>query len=418
MTDLFWPGDERAGDLFTERAWLAAMVAVEQAWADALAGAGVAPAAADLSGLVGAEDLPALARAAEGGGNPVIALVGLLRERADGPAAPWVHRGLTSQDVVDTALVLCARDTLAQVRADLRHQVAALSGLARAHRGTVMAGRTLTQHAVPTTFGLRAAGWLGGVLDAADALDRPRLPVQIGGAAGTRSAVVDLARASGAADPVAAATDLVAGAARRLGLAAAAPWHTSRGTVTALGDALVACTDAWGRVAADVATLSRPEIAEVAEPAAEGRGGSSAMPHKRNPVLSVLVRRAALAAPPLASTLHLAAALAVDERPDGAWHAEWATLRTLARRTATAASQTRELLAGLRVDADRMAATAEGAREGLTAEARAITAFTGADTRAEPVGGALPLGAADALIDTALARADRFLDTDPPETDT
>ncbi|MEU0489142.1 lyase family protein [Nocardiopsis sp. NPDC006139] len=408
MTDLFWPGDERAGDLFTERAWLSAMVAVEQAWADSLAGAGIAPAAADLSGLVGADDLPDLARAAEGGGNPVIALVRMLRERADGPGAAWVHRGLTSQDVVDTALVLCARDTVARVRAELRRQAGHLAGLADAHRNTVMAGRTLTQHAVPTTFGLKAAGWLGGVLDAADALDRLRFPVQVGGAAGTLSAVVDLARARGAADPVAAATDLAAATARRLGLEPAPPWHTSRGTVTALGDALVACTDAWGRLAADVATLSRPEIAEVAEPAADGRGGSSTMPHKRNPVLSVLVRRAALAAPPLASTLHLASALAVDERPDGAWHAEWAALRTLARRTAVAASQTGELLAGLRVDADRMAATAEGAREGLAAEARAVAAFTGAGT--EPAEGTA--GAADALVDAVLVRADRFMETD------
>ncbi|MGW9350648.1 lyase family protein [Nocardiopsis flavescens] len=409
MTDLFWPGDERAGDLFTGGAWLRAMADVEQAWLDALAGAGIAPARADLAGLAGPGDLPALARAAEGGGNPVIALVGLLRERAGGPAAAWIHRGLTSQDVVDTALVLCARDTVARLRADLRHQAGSLARLARAHRGTVMAGRTLTQHAVPVTFGLKAAGWLAGVLDAAGTLGRLRFPVQVGGAAGTRSAVVALAGARGSADPVAAAEALAGDAARRLGLAADPPWHTRRATVTALGDALVTCTDAWGRLAADVAVLSRPEIAEVSEPAADGRGGSSAMPHKRNPVLSVLVRRAALAAPPLASTLHLASALAVDERPDGAWHAEWATLRTLARRTATAASQTRELLAGLTVDADRMAATAAGAREALTAEARAVAAFTGADAA---VGHGPPdgTGAAGALVDAVLDRADRFLE--------
>ncbi|MDT0328456.1 lyase family protein [Nocardiopsis lambiniae] len=407
MTDLFWPGDERADDLFGDHAWLTAMVEVEQAWLDALAGAGTAPAGTDLSGLVGPDDLAALAGAAEGTGNPVPTLVRLLRERAHGPGAAWVHRGLTSQDVVDTALMLCARDALDRVRDDMRHQIGSLAALVRAHRDTVMAARTLTQHAVPTTFGVKAAGWLGGTLDAAEAVGRIRTPVQIGGAAGTLSAAVDLVRGRGSADPTGAVSALVATVSDRLGLAPADPWHTARRTVTALGDALVGCTDVWGRTAADVATLSRPEIAEVTEPAAAGRGGSSTMPHKRNPVLSVLVRRAAIAAPPLASTLHLAAALAVDERPDGAWHTEWATLRTLARRTVVAGSQTRELLAGLTANTERMAATAAAARTDLTAEARAIAALTGADPADDT-----PLGVSDVLIDRVLDRAHRHLEAD------
>ena len=141
---------------------------------------------------------------------------------------------------------------------------------------------------------------------------------------------------------------MVASFATGAGLAARPPWHTSRGAVTRLGDALVGCTDAWGRVAADVTTLARPEIGELREAAVAGRGGSSTMPQKQNPVLAVLVRRAAIAAPALAATLHAAAALAVDERPDGAWHVEWATLRTLSRYSVVAAAQTTELLAGLR----------------------------------------------------------------------
>src|SRR6185369_6990327 len=153
-----------------------------------------------------------------------------------------------------------------------------LAALADAHRGTVMAGRTLTQHAVPTTFGAKAAGWLAGVLDAAETLARVPWPAQFGGAAGTLSAAVELARLRGVADPVAALTAVVADAAGALGLLPFPPWHTTRTTVTAIGDALVAATYAWGRIATDVATLSRSEIGELAEPAPGGRGGSSTMP--------------------------------------------------------------------------------------------------------------------------------------------
>ena len=150
-----------------------------------------------------------------------------------------------------------------------------------------------------------------------------------------------------------------------------------------MGDALVAVTDAWGRIATDVATLGRPEIGELAEPDVAGRGGSSTMPQKQNPVLSVLVRRAALTAPGLGATLHTAAALAVDERPDGSWHAEWATLRTLARQTVVAGSQTTELVSGLRVDTRRMAETVATARDVLMAERRSVA---GDDADGRPAG--------------------------------
>ena len=240
MSDLFWPGDERAGDLMTQESWLAAMVAVEQAWLDALAGAGVAPGSASLAGLVGGRDLAELATGAESGGNPVLGLVAMLRDRADGPGAAWIHRGLTSQDVVDTGLVLCLRDVATRVRSELRAQAEALVVLADRHRDTLMTGRTLTQAAVPITFGLKAATWLGGILDAAAALDRLAFRAQLGGAAGTLSAARELAH--DAATAGGQAVSLAAGAAERLGLAHAAPWHTSRGAVTAVGDAFTACT--------------------------------------------------------------------------------------------------------------------------------------------------------------------------------
>lgn len=398
MSDLFWPGDERAGDLLADATWLAAMVRVEQAWLDVLAEAGIAPSTSALSELVGAEDVEDLGRSSEAGGNPVAGLVTMLRWRSRNP---WVHRGLTSQDVVDTALMLCLRDVLARIDDEVRAQVDALAGLTTAHLSAPMAGRTLTQHAVPITFGYKAAQWLSGVLDAADAVCGLWLPVQIGGAAGTLAAVTALVEGHSAQSAV----RLVGATAERLDLRPAAPWHTNRRTVTSVGDALVACTDAWGRIATDVATLSRPEIAELAEPAAAGRGGSSTMPHKQNPVLSVLVRRAAITTPALASTLHLAAALAGDERPDGAWHAEWATVRTLGRRAVTAASQTTELVTGLHVDTARMAATVRANRADLTAERDAIRAFVGAEQEKGDY-----LGANDQLIDQVVARAVAFLE--------
>ncbi|SDK69479.1 3-carboxy-cis,cis-muconate cycloisomerase [Nocardioides sp. YR527] len=409
---LLWPGEERAGNLFSEAAYLAAMVRVEEAWLAAVASSGIAPAEArtPLADLVSADDVPGLAEGAEAGGNPVIGLVKLLRGRLDGEAARWLHKGLTSQDVVDTALVLCLADVLDRVEDELAAQAGSLVGLARDHRATVMSGRTLTQHAVPITFGLKAATWLSGLSDAAESLRRTRtsLPAQIGGAAGTLAAVVGLARLRGLDDPVAAAHEAATTAATTLGLSSRAPWHTNRAPLTAAADALVTAADTWGRIATDTTLLTRPEIGELAEPAGEGRGGSSTMPHKSNPVLSVLIRRHALAAPPLAATLHTAAASYVDERPDGAWHVEWETLSTLARRSAVAASQTTELLAGLRVDAARMRATAEAAGADLLAEQRSLTGFVGGEILAGS-GAATGLddylGATGALIDATLTRA-------------
>ncbi len=169
--------------------------------------------------------------------------------------------------------------------------------------------------------------------------------MQTGGAAGTLAAGTVLTDGS-ALTPL----DLADRLAARLGLAAVpAPWHTNRLAVTALGDALAAVTDAAGKIAADVLFLSRPEVAELAEPRAAGRGGSSAMPQKQNPVLSVLVRSAALQAPALAAQLHLAAANFNDERADGAWHSEWPALRSLLRLALGAAGQLRELTEGLQV---------------------------------------------------------------------
>ncbi len=405
MTNLLWPGDHRAGEHMTDEALLGSMVAVESAWLGALTAADLAPggcAGADLWNLVTRNDCEALAVTAEDGGNPVIGLVRLLRQRAEPDVAPWIHRGLTSQDVLDTGLMLATRAVADDLLTQLREQISALSDLAARHRGTPMVARTLTQHAAPTTFGAKAVGWLNGVVDAYERVATLTTPIQIGGAAGTLAATTELAALlTGTRDPAGVSAGLAAHAATALGLASRPPWHTARAPITAAADAFVSCTDCWGRIASDVVTLARPEIAELGEPASGGRGGSSSMPHKRNPVLSILIRRAALSAPPLAATLHTVAALANDERPDGAWHAEWDTLRTLGRRTVIAGSQTAELLTGLTVHARRMAENLDTAD--VLGEQRAIAELVGREPSPTY------FGAVDRLIEESLDRAARML---------
>lgn len=284
---------------------------------------------------------------AAGGGNPVIPLVGRLRASVDADAQ-WIHRGATSQDILDTALMIVARSATARILADLRDTAGALDELAHEHADDVAAARTLTQHAVPTTLGARFAAWGRGIRRSIDRLAavRDSLPAQLGGAAGTLSAVVE-----GFGPGV--ARRLPGTFAAHLGLRAPdAPWHTERWPVTELGDALVQVTDALGKMAADVANLSRTEVGEVSEGTG---GGSSAMPQKQNPVDSVLIRSASLRTPQLGATLHLAAGGAVDERPDGAWHAEWPTLRELLRLVLGAAAHAADLARGLRVDTDAAA---------------------------------------------------------------
>jgi 3-carboxy-cis,cis-muconate cycloisomerase len=292
-------------------------------------------------------DPGSLAVAARGGGNPVIPLLAELRPLLDTDSAHWLHRGATSQDVVDSALVLVARDAAQLILADADAVIGSLANLAEAHKGTLMTGRTLTQSAIPTTFGLKAAGWLTGVVAATRQLRAATraLPVQLGGAAGTLASFTSM---HGEAQPI------VDGLAEQLGLAApVAPWHVQRHPITSLGDGLAALSDALGVIAANVSLLVRAEIGELAEPSRTGGGGSSAMPHKQNPVLSTLISSGALRAPSLAADLHRAA-VTVDERPPGAWHSEWQALRELLRTVGGQAETARELVGGLVVNSDRM----------------------------------------------------------------
>ncbi|SFF40118.1 3-carboxy-cis,cis-muconate cycloisomerase [Actinacidiphila alni] len=339
-----------------DRAVLQALLDAEAALTRAQARIGAAPAGAGAAVTAAARagnfDARSLALRAGAGGNPVIPLVGDLA-RAVAQHAPehveFVHRGATSQDIMDTALMLVAARTLGVITADLRRAAVTLGALAAFHRETPMPGRTLTQHAVPTTFGLKAAGWRALVLDAHDRLVRVRrsLPAQLGGAAGTLAAFVEPAAT---ADPGIA---LLGAFADEVGLAEPeVPWHALRTPVADLGGALAFCAGALGKLAADVLLLGRTETGEVGE---GGGGGSSAMPHKRNPVRATLIASAARQVPALAAVLYGCLA-AEDERPAGAWHAEWQPLREALRLTGGAAEATAALCPGLVVSPRRMRA--------------------------------------------------------------
>ncbi|GAB3073353.1 3-carboxy-cis,cis-muconate cycloisomerase [Intrasporangium mesophilum] len=372
MTGLLEPGAARSRGMTDDRAALQAMLDVEVAWVRVQRRLGLV--SEDVVSVVSAaavadrHDLASIALQAEAGGNPVIPLVSSLREQVrHGAGSPDVagriHQGLTSQDVLDSALMLVASRVVGQLGGDLSGAAEATARLAVEHRDTLMVARTLGQPALPTTFGLKAAGWLGALDDVLDELSAAgrSLPVQCGGAAGTLAAVEALAPGR--------SVEAAALLAEELGLAyLGRPWHTDRAPVTRLGDTLVRAADALGKLASDVVTLSRAEIAELQEPSMEGRGGSSTLPQKRNPVLSVLVRAVAIEAPQLGATLHTAAALAVDERPDGAWHAEWGPLLRLMRRVVVAASQTEELLRGLVVDPEAMRRNVDAVGPSLVSE--------------------------------------------------
>jgi len=350
----------------TDEAWIQAMLDAEAGLVRAQADVGLVPRAAaeTITDAARADllDLAALAVASRGAANPVVALVRAFSElvaAADPGAAEYVHRGSTSQDILDTASMLVASRVLAIVQTDLERIVQALARLAEEHRATPIPGRTLTQHAVPTTFGLKAAGWLQIVLDAGDRVRLIRdggLPVQLGGAAGTLAGYVEYARRDG--NPCGAdggyVNDLMSAFAQQVGLAEpVVPWHTLRTPVADLGHTLSLLTGSLGKIAVDVQSMARTEVSEVYEPAAEGRGASSAMPHKRNPVLATMIRAAAMQVPLLAAGLALSM-LAEDERPAGAWHAEWQPLRECLRLAGGAAHTAVELVEGLVVSPERM----------------------------------------------------------------
>ena len=394
-----WTGSA-AAEATGDAAYLRAMLDAEAALTRAQAALGLAPrdaATAVTEAAAAAFDAGDLALRARSAGNPVVPLVADLTAAVadrDPQAAAYVHRGATSQDILDTATMLVCARALDAVLADLAHTAAALRRTAAAHRDTPMAGRTLTQHAVPTTFGLKAAGWRALVLDAHDRLTavRAALPAQLGGAAGTLAAFHAFAEADdveangpeGGAEANGSAVEgapdlggrLLAAYAAETGLTEPAlPWHTLRTPIADLAGALAFTAGALGKMAADVLTLTRTEIGEVAEGTG---GGSSAMPHKANPVRATLIAATARQVPAQAAVLHGALA-AEDERPAGAWHAEWQPLREALRLVGGAARDAAELTAGLRVFPDRMRQNLAATGGLITTErlAAALTALTG-----------------------------------------
>jgi 3-carboxy-cis,cis-muconate cycloisomerase len=336
-------------------AYLQALLDAEAALTRAQAGLGLVPrpAADAVTAAARAErfDARAISRSAAAAGNPVLALVGELRRAVGEEHARFVHRGATSQDIMDTATMLVAARTRTLMLAELDRVAGALGALAAEHRATPMAGRTLTQHAVPTTFGLKAAGWRSLALDARDRLHALKLPAQLGAAAGTLAAI---AAPLAPAERAATVFELVDRYAAETGLdAPELPWHVLRTPIADLGAALALTAGALGKFAADVLVLGRTEIAEVRQ--VEGTGGSSAMPHKANPVDAALIAAAARQVPALASVLYGSMA-AEDERPAGAWHAEWLPLREALRLTGSAAERAAHLAETLEPRPERMAA--------------------------------------------------------------
>ena len=340
------------------KAWLRAMLDTEAALARALERAGLAPAgagAAVTAAASGTFDAGGIGRQAASTGNPVPALVAALR-KAVPAAADTVHRGATSQDIIDTAAMLLARSALAALAADLAAAADGCAGLAAAHRDTVMAGRTLLQQAVPVTFGLVAAGWLTSLDEAGETVARvrgERLAVQFGGAAGTLASL--------GADGPAVARLLAA----ELGLAVPVlPWHTDRSRILAVATACAAASAALAKIARDVTLLAQSEVGEVREgggPGGERRGGSSAMPHKQNPVAAIAILGCTRRVPGLVATL-IAAAEQEHQRAAGAWHAEWEPFADLLRVTGSAASWGADLIGGLVVDPARMRANLAATR--------------------------------------------------------
>jgi 3-carboxy-cis,cis-muconate cycloisomerase len=371
---LFVP--EELLDAVSSRAWLEAMLEVEAALARAEEAAGIvsSESAAAIAGACRAElyDLLDLLEGGRSAGNPAEPLVRALRGLVGGEAAGDVHRGATSQDVLDTASMLVTRRTLELILRDLDRVEAGLAGLAETHRSTPMAARTLLQQAVPTTFGFKAAGWLVAVLEAHERLHEirsRRLAAQLGGAAGTLAVL-------GERGP-----EVLWRFAEELGLAEPTlPWHTNRTRVAELGGALETAAGVLAKIAFDLVLLAQTEVGEVREGPG---GGSSTMPHKRNPARSTLTRACASLVSGHASVL--ARALVQEhERAAGAWQAEWAALSGALAYTGGAARALAEAVEGLEVDPERMRANLD-ATGGLVLAERVSYALGGGTAAHEAV---------------------------------
>jgi 3-carboxy-cis,cis-muconate cycloisomerase len=357
-------------ELFSPRATIAYMLHVERALARALARAEVVP--ADAADAIAAQcnpelyDVDAIFAEAAAAGTLVIPLVRMLTERVDAHARGYVHWGATSQDIADTAMVLQIHEGLELLANDLQGVADGAATLAERHRRTLMAGRTLLQHAAPITFGLKAARWLALTVRQLRALDALRplrtrgLPLQFGGAVGTLASLGE----SGPAVEFALAGEVALSGADL-------PWHAERDRLATVGATLGVLAGAMSKIANDVVLLSQTEVGELSEGASPGKGGSSAMPQKRNPVDAMSALAASRLAIAMVPTL-MSGLEQEHERSAGAWQAEWVAVPHIFRHTAGAVAHARQLLEGLEVHEDRMRKNLDLAGGTLMAESLSV----------------------------------------------
>jgi 3-carboxy-cis,cis-muconate cycloisomerase len=346
----------RIDSLVSDEALVAGMLGFESALASVQADLGLIPSAAAvvIGGCCSVEsfDVEDLCHSAERDGNPAIPLVKVLGQHVkavDVEAARYVHLGATSQDVVDTGLMLCTKKALAALLVDLVELEEQLIGLTERHRRTFMPGRTLLQHARPISFGLKAAGWLDGIARCRQLLEQgaaKSLAVQFGGAVGSLAA-------SGPQG-----LQILDGLARKLDLTTPElPWHTQRDRVGRLGLDLALLGTALAKMAQDIVLLMQTEVAEIGENL-EGGGGSSTLPHKQNPIAPTKILANARRVPSLVSAL-LSSMVHEHERSVGGWHAEWVTFPEIIRAVGGSVAHALTLVSGLKIHSERMGANME-----------------------------------------------------------
>jgi 3-carboxy-cis,cis-muconate cycloisomerase len=355
--------DDEVSNLLSDGAFVRALVDVEIAFARAEARVGVIPAnAAEQIGNVAADkiDLAALTAGTIRSGFPIIALVQELRKQVSADAATYIHWGATTQDIMDTACVLQLRAVIELIGKRIGEIVGNLSALADKHRATVLAGRTHSQQALPITFGLKVAGWLAPLLRHAERLReiQPRLlVVQFGGAAGTLAALGDKGLA------------VTQSLANELKLACPAmPWHAQRDCIVEFAGWLSLVSGSLGKMAQDIILMAQTEVGELGESADAGRGGSSTMPQKSNPIMSELILAAARTNASLLSALHNAQ-IQEHERATHGWQVEWLTLPQMIMLTGGALKHAVYLAKHLQVDAATMRGNITRANDVILAEA-------------------------------------------------
>ena len=368
-SEIFGPlfDDERVGASFSDAHYVRTLVEVEVALARVQGALGViAPEDAERISVAATSfeaDVARLGAATARDGFPVVELVRQLTEHVGGDEASCVHWGATTQDIVDTALILRLREALGRIEEQLDRVIDQLGELASAHRDTLMVARTHIQHALPTTFGYKVACWLAPLLRHRERLAelRPRLlVVQFGGAAGTLASLGD----QGVAVRAALAAEL------GLGMAMV-PWHTQRDGLTELAGWLSLLTGSLGKLALDVILMSQSEVAEIAESGHPGHGGSSAMPQKRNPIRSEAILVAARQSAVLLGGMHQAL-LIEHERGTHGWQLEWMTLPQMVGLTAGALSNAAALTRDVQIDTDRMRHNVEKSGGLMLAEAATL----------------------------------------------